>query len=348
MKNHQRAFIHAIAEDFGLDGESVDPEPHRHVVLFKTPKFVSAPMKTLTQAARIRRIQVANVTSATDANETSKRADEAHPPYNGFIMPKPRFALTIDEVASHILNISANLPLNVHFMTQRDAIVLLAHPAAKPKDLEQQLIRLRPSLEAEIKTHNLAESVLLCSFDTASLATAFSSSTTTDPTILYQQDPALAALSNTSSRSIAASGGWSQVAAKASASPKRLPPQQKQLGQKPVYTVLGSRLAEYKKRKEEEENVKREEKAKDKQLAKTVKQNQGSIGDNWEDEVEEDEADNDDDDDHAPPASPYDAGGAGTLSTGDDEVHNDIHTASVPDISATASGVLTPASTGIE
>lgn len=31
MQATQRAFIHALAEDFGLDSESQDPEPHRHV-----------------------------------------------------------------------------------------------------------------------------------------------------------------------------------------------------------------------------------------------------------------------------------------------------------------------------
>jgi len=53
MQANQRAFIHALAEDYGLDSESQDPEPHRHVSIFKTPRFVSAPMKTLAQCVRI-------------------------------------------------------------------------------------------------------------------------------------------------------------------------------------------------------------------------------------------------------------------------------------------------------
>jgi len=53
MQSNQRAFIHALAEDYGLDSESQDPEPHRHVSIFKTPRFVSAPMKTLAQCVKI-------------------------------------------------------------------------------------------------------------------------------------------------------------------------------------------------------------------------------------------------------------------------------------------------------
>jgi transcriptional repressor NF-X1 len=52
MKANQREFIHSLAEDFGLDSESQDPEPHRHVCIFKTPRFVSAPMKTLAQCVK--------------------------------------------------------------------------------------------------------------------------------------------------------------------------------------------------------------------------------------------------------------------------------------------------------
>ncbi|KAF2178645.1 hypothetical protein K469DRAFT_718189 [Zopfia rhizophila CBS 207.26] len=53
MRADQRAFLHSIAKDFGFDSHSMDPEPHRHVAIFKTPRFVMAPTKTLTECARI-------------------------------------------------------------------------------------------------------------------------------------------------------------------------------------------------------------------------------------------------------------------------------------------------------
>ncbi|KAK3300043.1 uncharacterized protein B0H64DRAFT_379796 [Chaetomium fimeti] len=53
MPAYQRAFLHHLAADFGLDTESQDPGPHRHVCVFKTPRFVSAPAKTLGQCLQI-------------------------------------------------------------------------------------------------------------------------------------------------------------------------------------------------------------------------------------------------------------------------------------------------------
>jgi transcriptional repressor NF-X1 len=54
MQANQRAFLHSLAEDYGFDSESQDPEPHRHICIFKTPRFVSAPMKTLAQCVKIK------------------------------------------------------------------------------------------------------------------------------------------------------------------------------------------------------------------------------------------------------------------------------------------------------
>ncbi|KKY14949.1 putative nf-x1-type zinc finger protein nfxl1 [Phaeomoniella chlamydospora] len=280
MKTGQRAFIHSLAEDFGIDSESVDPEPHRHVVLFKTPKFVSAPMKTLAQAARIRRTQAVTRASAMAENEgtATKRADEAHPPLNGYLLIKPRFALTIDEVTSHIQQV-VSLPFHVHFMTQRDAIALIPLPSSSERQLQQQLLKLRPSVAAEISKYQIAESVLLCALDPS--AAANPRSDTSDPPILYEQDPDLAELVTIGLSS--AAGGWSQVAAKSSASSRRPVPQQKSVGERPVYTVLGSKLAAHKKRKEEEERIARENEQFEKKIAE-----QG-VGENWEDEIVDDE-----------------------------------------------------------
>lgn len=282
MRSGQRAFIHALADDFGLDSESVDPEPHRHVVLFKTPKFVSAPMKTLAQAARIRRVQH-NITVpekvASSTAETT-RADEAHPPINGYLLAKPRFALTIEEVSTHLSKLPTSIKFTIQFLTQRDVIALYAsHPSllTAPKELENNILRLRPLMEGElVKKHNIGETLLLCSFDPTSLTTT---TTSTDPIILYEQDPSTASSTSTTGTATGAlGGGWSQVAAKSSTStgtstPRRAPQAKgiTAVGERPVYTVLGSKLAEYKKKKAQEEAMKRK----------------SAEVENWEDEVDE-------------------------------------------------------------
>lgn len=65
MQAIQREFLHSLAEDFGLDSESQDPEPHRHVCVFKTPRFVSAPMKTLAQCVKPKPVVVAEPASSS-------------------------------------------------------------------------------------------------------------------------------------------------------------------------------------------------------------------------------------------------------------------------------------------
>lgn len=90
MPRHLRAFIHALAEDFGLDSESLDPEPHRHVILFKTSRFVSAPRKTLAQCLRITKPPVSAVRPATSQKQETQ-------PFNALLVRNPRFGLTINE-----------------------------------------------------------------------------------------------------------------------------------------------------------------------------------------------------------------------------------------------------------
>ncbi len=61
----------------------MDPEPHRHVCVFKTPRFVSAPRKTLAQCARLVR--------NTPAPATAPRPADQNQAYNAFLLKEPRF-----------------------------------------------------------------------------------------------------------------------------------------------------------------------------------------------------------------------------------------------------------------
>ena len=97
MPRHQRAFLHNLSEDFGFDCESMDPEPHRHIALFKTPRFVSAPTKTLRDATRIRRAQA--IAAATQPAVAKPPPAE---PFNGYLLSSPRFGLTIDEIHTEL------------------------------------------------------------------------------------------------------------------------------------------------------------------------------------------------------------------------------------------------------
>ena len=251
MKPRQRAFVHSVAEDFGFDSESVDPEPHRHILLFKTPKFVAAPMKTLAQAARIVRAQL-NVSAPIQAAVPDRKEVEVE--FNGFLLTKPRFALTEEELLPVIQKAAPTTQFHISFLSEEGVAVV----PILVENISTILTNLQPTISAAIVKADLAASVILCAFDT----TGF------EPRIIQTQNKPTSA----------ATGGWSQVAAKGAA-PRRAP-QVAAIGQRPVYTVLGSRLAEAKKKKLEDEEFMR-------QLARARATE--VVVDDWEAEAEKDE-----------------------------------------------------------
>ena len=252
MKPRQRSFVHSIAEDFGFDSESIDPEAHRHVMLFKTPKFVAAPMKTLAQAARIKRAQL-NISAPVQA--APERKEEANVEFNGFLLTKPRFALTEDELRVVVKKVTPTTDFDISFLSQQEGVALIP---LLSENLAILLANLQPAISAEITKAQLAAAVLLCAFDT----TGF------EPRIIQSQNKPTSA----------ATGGWSQVAAKRAI--PRQAPQVAPVGQRPVYTVLGSRLAEAKKKRmEDEETMRRLVKARAKE----------PVVEDWETEAEKDE-----------------------------------------------------------
>ena len=255
MKARQRAFIHSIAVDFGFDGESMDPEPHRHVILFKTPKFVAAPMKTLAQGARIRRAAL-NVAAPVNSVSESRTEEKKHD-YNGLLLTKARFGLIEDELRRHISKAATTTELGIFFLPSTNEIALLP---SKSRGISEQLTTLvtslQPRIAAEVIRHGLATEVKLCLFDTSGL----------EVKVLRQQGV----------NEALASDGWSQVAAQ-SAAPAQAP-LSKAVGQRPIYTVLGSKLAEAKRNKAVAEELER----KRKEEAET-------IAEDWEEEAEKED-----------------------------------------------------------
>lgn len=250
MKKRQREFIHSIADNFGFDSESIDPEPHRHVLLFKTPKFVAAPMKTLAQAARIKKAVLS--ASAPAHTAADSRANEATHNYNGFLITSPKFGLTEEELKPHVTKAALTTDFDIIFMASTDSIALIpAKSWETPAQLTTLLSSLQPTISSELVKNKVAGAVLLCVFDT----------TKTEPKVLHQQG----------GRDSVSTNGWSQVAAKKAA--PVYTQQLKAVGQRPAYTVLGSKLAEAKRKKlENEEKLRRQAQGED-------------VVDDWEQEV---------------------------------------------------------------
>ncbi|KAL8687189.1 MAG: hypothetical protein Q9224_005224 [Gallowayella concinna] len=251
MPSHQRTFLHSLAEDFGFDSESMDPEPHRHVAVFKTPRFVMAPMKTLAECVRIRLNAEAVAASAIEEQRRIRSNNEA---FNSFLLTHPRFGLTVEELRSELaahLEATPGLAFDISFLPSEE-IVIKARPASASTTISPT------SIEAAVKTMKLA------------MANTISTKKFASSCQLCTLDPSL----NILRRELDLSGttdGWSRVAANAAA--PRSAPKQLGVGQKSVYTVLGSRLKEAKKKKEAIEKAKAEE----------------PVVDDWEEEVRREE-----------------------------------------------------------
>lgn len=221
MQSPQRAFIHSLAEDFGLDTESMDPEPHRHVALFKTPRFVMAPMKTLADSLRIRQRERATATTAARTTTTYTPAPQPKPskavdPYNGFLVTSPRFALTIEEITSVLRatmpKTSYPLELEVAFLPSEEVSLkppIAARASVTEREIQTMLESIKPAISAAIAAESIGKLQLV----------------RTDASLNVQRRES----------DDAPGAGWSQVA---KGNPVRRAPQNAPLGVKSGFAVL--------------------------------------------------------------------------------------------------------------
>jgi transcriptional repressor NF-X1 len=173
MQASQRAFIHALADDFSLDSESVDPEPHRHVLVWKTPRFVSAPNKTLADALRLRQqaLRSANASDTESAPSAPKSQGPIKPtePFNSFVIKNPRFALTLDEVraeVAHVLSTTGPHPFvfDIEFLPSEEVVLKANTRTLTATELERLLQNLRAPLTRAIASRGYG-STQLCHAD---------------------------------------------------------------------------------------------------------------------------------------------------------------------------------------
>ncbi|QPH00946.1 hypothetical protein C2857_005077 [Epichloe festucae Fl1] len=175
MTSTYRQLLHLLAEDYGLESRSEDIEPYRYVVVFKGARFVSAPSKTLAQCVKIRATQAAEAASASAA---ASRASSPPPlpqadHFNGFLLIKPRFGLTIDEVTSTLqsdLTIQRSIQFETSFLPSEEILLraITSYSAfLSPTALEQALISMKNRLAKTIEATGLAGKLLLCHVDSS-------------------------------------------------------------------------------------------------------------------------------------------------------------------------------------
>ncbi|KFY49261.1 hypothetical protein V495_00642 [Pseudogymnoascus sp. VKM F-4514 (FW-929)] len=221
MSAAQRAFLHSLAEDFALDTESVDPEPHRHVVLFKAPRFASAPMKTLSQCLKLRPV--------VDAPKNAPASTGV--PFNALLLANPRFALTLDELRAAVAFDPTTAQIagwKIEFLPSEEIVV---HASLADGVDEATLLRLKPAVTKVVLEKELAGAVALCAVDSSL-------------NVARREDTG-------------SGGGWSQVV-KGAPVKKRVVDEWASSG-KNSFTVLGSKAMGKKKEKEKGKERERQE-----------------------------------------------------------------------------------------
>lgn len=184
MQPQQRAFVHSLAEDFGLDSESQDPAPHRHVVVFKTPRFVSAPRKTLAQCARVAKTAATLGTTVSSTPATNPRPRPSREAaYNALLLLQSRFGMTIEDVDAALMPELAAASRTLQFVTDflptgevvvraipppvTAASIATAGAASTPQAVEACLARIQPAVDRAAVTFKVAAAVVLCHIDDA-------------------------------------------------------------------------------------------------------------------------------------------------------------------------------------
>lgn len=237
MKPAQRLFLHLLAQDFGIESGSEDPDPHRFVTLHKGPSFVSAPHKTLMQSFRLwKKAQKAAASSANSSSPASPpsglaaaAAKSALPPYNALLLTGARFGLTGEELdaalsfdlsaASAITNNSLTfttsfLPSSEEVLvraTTRTTIASIASGAVGPAQVESLLTSLKPKIAKAVAANSLAAGVVLCH------AAAASENNNNDTHIITRRE-------GTGNGHGSSSSGWNTVASRAAARPRTWAP----------------------------------------------------------------------------------------------------------------------------
>ncbi|KAG9886161.1 hypothetical protein KCV05_g17683, partial [Aureobasidium melanogenum] len=147
----------------------MDPEPHRHVAIFKTPRFVRAPPKTLKESARIRNAQrlasgkaVAN--SEASANQT--RANEVGEPFNSFVIVRPRFGLMIEEVRTELASFALPVQFDVEFLPSEEVVIKAISRTLDEQTLDQTLKNAKTPIATAIAAKSLG-TLQLCRTDSS-------------------------------------------------------------------------------------------------------------------------------------------------------------------------------------
>ncbi|KAK9455060.1 ribosomal L15-domain-containing protein [Dipodascopsis uninucleata] len=164
MKRTQRQFIHSLAEAYSLESESLDPEPHRSVVLHRLQRTV-LPDRNLAQSYTIFLKSRGHESSSSSVlpaqlKKTPKQA------FNAFLLEHVQVGLTradLEKKLDPVISGVSNLKFSVEWIADEDVILRPLSNTLAPDEVEYELSTLKPVIKKfAMNVTHLAEAVELC------------------------------------------------------------------------------------------------------------------------------------------------------------------------------------------
>lgn len=141
-------------------------------MLWKSPRFVSAPNKILADALRIRKLAQRSTTASADVSDAEgpkKSSRVTNEPFNAFVIAYPKFGLTVDELRTEVekqVHDAMGLIFDIQFLP-REEVVLKAIPRTlSGADLQQVLENIKAPLISAIATKGYGTAEL-CATDSS-------------------------------------------------------------------------------------------------------------------------------------------------------------------------------------
>lgn len=172
MPPASRAFLHSLAEDFGLFSESEDLGANRAVTVLKTHSFVSAPFKSLATSLRLRkaaREKQAEAKAAAEHEAASRHADATH--FNAFVISAPSFGLTIEDLEAALKDDleHPSIAFNIDFRPSGEVFLKAASrtfaDVLHPSNIHETVKALKTSVADTLTKRQLAGGVHLAHVD---------------------------------------------------------------------------------------------------------------------------------------------------------------------------------------
>lgn len=162
MKARLRQFIHALAEDYGLDSESEDPEPYRSVVITKNTTY-TVPKKTLSEAYKMP-TKADGTTSEKQSTSIQQLKKSAKQAVNALVLSGLRVGLLYSELEKELDTVvrGSTLRFSTKWTGDEEVVLEPIQSSLSPDELELELSNAKPIIKQHIVARKIATTVELC------------------------------------------------------------------------------------------------------------------------------------------------------------------------------------------